>query len=465
MKKKILFTILLSIMAVMVAMNVSAEVTMTVEREAYEDVEGVYRFYMDVTDETSDVYKALQLKVSFDNTVIQPVSYEDGEIPEFTTSDGAVLPIETAYYTKGKKTYYSSYASTPEWNFDGAKSSLQIDSYYPDFETYPFAPDGYTMFEFYFKYVDGKTEDDLTSNSFKIEYMHYVADASSYYYGHEDSSKNNVVLVNNAVPEAPVVEPIYVPVLAGDKVYLQDGTVATVAEAGDYEVPATVGYVAVNTGKTAQKTYYVDGTAATLVHTNGIVSTEENDLRGPDEKSSVADDTSGLRFLMNHNPTNRTATGHEITEVGVLMTVESNKVIADIGQETIDNLKVGNVGTFVKSGYALGNGYDRAFKTENDTNWVISAVMYGIKLNAANVQVNIVCRPFYKVGETYIYGETMKATLYDVAKSIKEGGYIGCSDELKAYVDEIVTLVDGVDTPVDEGEVLIDISSLYTIVG
>lgn len=468
--KKILYVAMTVMLVVMLAVVASATTTLTfdLEETTTDDGQPVNVIVATMTDDVGD-WRALKLDIAFDNGIIVPVDYIDGSIPDYSDEEGATYPFAFGSYKTGRSTTEISIVDGPNWVMNGANSTMGFESYWSQLEKYPIdAAEGFVVFELFFKFADGKTANDLVYTSFQPTYAKYTGGQYFHFIGNADASLNDIVVVNNVVPEAPVVVPVTIPVLAGDKVYLQDGTVATMAEANDaYEVPATVGYVAVNTGKTAQKTYYVDGTAATLVHTNGIVSTEKNHLRGPDEKSSVAEDTSGLRFLMNHNPTNedgRFTPGHEITEIGVLMTVESNKVIAGIGQETIDNLKVENVGSFVKSGYALGNGYDRAFNTENDTNWVISAVMYNIKLTPANVQTGIVCRPFYKVGDTYIYGETMKATLYDVAKSIKDGGYVGCSDELKAYVDEIVTLVDGVDTPVVEGEVIIDISSLYTAV-
>ena len=481
--KKIAKILMVTLLVIVAAVSVSAaevELTLTDAGTQGEYTSGVY--YLDVVASDDLYINVLDLKFTYNTEKIELFCLDVANYGAFPLNEEIdpewYLYAETALVlgTNGKTglqkaTFSKAYVNA---TVDGNYCTAQFVANAPTGKVTKFPKENFKVYQIGL-YIPGDVT-ALTSDDFKIEHMYMgtwdgVESGETYNYGYGSWSEpvaGKIAVTNNVVDEPEVVV-ITIPVLAGDKVYLQDGTVATMAEANNaYEVPATVGYVAVNTGKTAQKTYYVDGTAATLVHTNGIVSTEENDLRGPDETSSVAEDTSGLRFLMNHNPTNeggRFTPGHEITEIGVLMTVESTKVIAGIGQDTVDNLKVGNVGSFVKSGYALGNGYDRAFNTEDDENWIISAVMYNIKLNAANVQVNIVCRPFYKVGDTYIYGETMKATLYDVAKSIKDGGYVGCSDELKAYVDEIVTLVDGVDTPVVEDEVIIDISSLYTIAG
>ena len=463
--KKLFLTMAIALLTVVLAISAYATVSVSfdLEETTTDDGQPVNVIVATLTDDEGD-WRAFKIDLTFDNNIIVPVDYIDGSIPDYSDADGATYPFAFGSYKTGRSTTEISIIDGPNWVMNGANSTMGFESYWSQLEKYPIdATEGFVVFELFFNFAEGKSAADFTSDSFRIDYIHY-ADGTNHFVGNADASLNDIVLTNNVVPDAPVVEAITVPVLAGDKIYLQDGTVVTAATEGDYEVSATVGYVAVNTGKTSQKTYYVDGTSATLVHTNGIVSTEENNLRGPDETSSVATDTSGLRFLMNHNPENRTAEGHEITEIGVLMTVESNKVLGIISQETIDNLKVTDVSTgAVKSGYALGDGYDRVLYKENDNNWVISAVMYNINLTENNVKANIVCRPFYKVGDTYIYGETMKNSLYEVAKEIKEGGYVGCTDELKAYVDEIIELVDGVETPIVEDEVIIDISGLYGI--
>lgn len=461
MKKRILIAIL----AIMTLMSISAfaEIAFTVDMaEATEEAEGVYKITFSVTD-TNTVYdnallkevqgnfRGLQAKFTYDADIFVPYDWEYDDVADINEyPESPFAPVASG---RNKGTIQAA-----TYTNAGTMNSVSVDEYYaPSAESKYIYLDNTAVLTFYFQFASGKTEEDFTSESFKIDYLRYLNVENNYYKHPSDSSLNNITLTNNVVPEAIVIT---IPVQAGDKIYLQDGTVATAEAAGDYEVPATVGYVAVNTGKTSQVTYYVDGTSATAVHTNGIVSTEGNDLRGPDETYND-EDRSGLRFKMNHNPQSREVEGHEVTEVGVLMTVESNKVIAGIGQETIDDLKLDDVGSFVKKGYALGDGYDRAFNTEDDENWIISAVMYNITLNEANVQVNIVCRPFYKVGETYIYGETMKGTLYDTANEIKDGGYLGCSDAMKDYIDEILLLVDGEETPIVEDEVIIDISGLY----
>ena len=460
--RKLFFAAVTALMFAMLSVSAFATISLTYDVEEVSTTAGTaYKVSATLGDDQGD-FRGFKNDITFDYSMIKPVNKTSGaaiDIATSTTNKASLGRYTCTYYDEDEGsdvTVTASWADV-QWTVDGDSANLIYEVYVTP-NNYP--SDGYVVFEMTFMFADGYTLDDLQPNSFVIDYVAYRNghDGGHYYNSTTDGQTNDIILTNNVVPEETVIT---IPVQAGDKIYLQDGTVATAAEDGDYQVLNTVDYVAVNTGKTAQKTYYVDGKTATLVHTNGIVSTEGNNLRGPDETSSVATNTSGLRFLMNHNPENRTTAGHEITEIGVLMTVESKKVLGVIDQTTIDNLKVADVDTgAVLSGYALGNGYDKAFNTEDDNNWIISAVMYNIKITEGNVKTNIVCRPFYKVGDTYIYGETMKATLYDVATVIAEGEYLGCSDELRAYVDEIIAAVPD-DTEIELGEVIINISGLY----
>jgi hypothetical protein len=154
---------------------------------------------------------------------------------------------------------------------------------------------------------------------------------------------------------------------------------------------------------------------------------------------------------------------HDVVESGFLMTVKSNKVTTALGGNF--NLTYDMVaGGFVKKGeaYNTATGLNKKMDSSSDDVVDIRGVFYNIPLTKSGVKTVVVSRPYYKVGETYIYGETTEACLYDIAKAIKDGGYAGCSDSMKAYVDEIVTLVDGVETPVVTDEVIIDVSGLYT---
>lgn len=399
----------------------------TVTYDLEEVGSGVYKVTATLTDEEDD-FRGWKNEITYDSNVITPVA------DSFVAYSGASF-VKAATVTES-----------------GANSKISFETYVT-----PGSKDatGVTVFEMQFTLVDGKTTEDFTSETFKVDYIAY-SNGNANYYG---TTKDNISVVNNVVPNATVIT---IPVTAGDKIYLQNGETAIASETGDYQVPNRVGYVAVNTGKESQKTYYIDAKTATQVHTNGVVAYEEFSIRGPLEVYQ-GEERKGLRFgKLGHNPLSRTVADHEVTEVGVLMTTESSKVLGFI--DSADNLTwemVAAYPAYVKYGYALGNGYNRFMNSEKDDLHIFSAVMYNIPLTEKNVQTNIVCRPFYKVGDTYIYGETLKATLFDVATEVAASEvFEDYDEELKAYINEIIALVD-LGTDIEDDEVIIDIGSLY----
>lgn len=457
--KNIKYLMAFVLVATLLAVSAFATISVSFDVEEATTDTGVacYKVVVTQSDDEGD-WRALQTKVKFNNEKIIPVDWYDGTVPTYTG--------EAAEYSFKFNSFKNGRTSTgelqrpryPVWTINGADSEVIVELYWPSLDTYPITASNTMIYEMYFKYADGVTEADLTADDFNVYYMKY-ANGVDNYYGYSDESRNNIILTNNVVPEAVVLT---IPVTVGDKIYLQDGSVKTAATTGDYEVSATVGYVVVNTGKTAQKTYYVDGKTATQVHTNGVVAYEEFHIRGPLELYQ-GEERKGLRFgKLGHNPLSRTVESHEVTEVGVLMTTESSKVLGFIG--SADNITMDMAATYpayVKYGYALGNGYNRFFNTEEDDLHLFSAVMYNIPLSKKNVQTNIVCRPFYKVGDTYIYGETLKATLYDVAVEVAASEqFKDYDDEMKAYINEIIAWVD-TGTDIEEDEIIINIGGLY----
>ena len=463
--KKILFAFVIALMVAVLSVAVSAEIalTFTIEDVYTLDTDEPAKAIVAHIADTEGSLQGLKTRFSFDNNIIVPVDAVDGTVSEDFSADAEVgsYPFDLGNVTSRKELELTP--NYPKFVFDGENSSLDIEVYYSSsFDTSDFV--AWTM---YFKFADGKSEADLTSDSFKVEFVEYgngiKVDNHFHYYGHENASYNDISVTNNVVPEATVIT---IPVQAGDKIYLQDGTVATAEAAGDYEVPATVGYVAVNTGKTAQVTYYVDGTSATAVHTNGVVGSDELAIRAvsDDDVDEDGDIRNGLRFKMGHNSTTRTEEGHEVTEVGFLMTVESNKVTEVIGTDPVLTMDMTDTGMVLKGkAFSTETGEDKAFNTEDEEFWIITGVFYNIPLKEANVTIDIVSRPYYIVDGKVVYGEQTEATLYDVAKSVKEGaGFDALPEYLQNYINEILELVDGEETPIVEDEVIIDISGLYS---
>ncbi len=387
---------------------------------------GTYKVVATLTD-TEDDFRGWKNDITYDSTVITPVE------SSFVAYSGATVVTKTVTENEDEsKIVFESYV------IPGSKDATDI-----------------AVFEMQFTLVDGKTTDDFTSETFKIDYVAY-ANGEYNYYG---TSNDNITVMNDIVPSAAIIT---VPVTAGDIVYLQDGTYAVAETTGDYQVLSKRGYVAVNTGKESQKTYYVDSLTATEVHTNGVVGSDNLSIRAVD--SSDVDDNnvnrSGLRFKMGHNPGTRKTEGYEVTEVGFLMTVESNKVTNLIGKDPVLTMDMVDTGAVIKGkAFSTETGENKAFDTEDDEFWVISGVFYNIPLKEANVTIDIISRPYYIVNGRVVYGEQTEAKLYDVAKVIQNSeGFTSLEQYMQDYINDIVGLVT---VPYTEDEVIINIEDLY----
>jgi len=415
--------------------TVAAEEAKTAPEVVYELTEvssGTYKVVATLTD-TEDDFRGWKNIITYDSSIITPVA------DSFVAYSGATVVTETVTENGDEsKIVFESYV-TP-----GSKDATNV-----------------TVFEMQFTLADGKTTDDFISETFKVDYVAY-ANGEYNYYGTTDA---NITVANNVVPNATVIT---VPVIEGDIVYLQNGTVAVAETTGDYQVLNKLGYVAVNTDNVSQKTYYINGITATEVHTNGTVAQNAVSLRANgsgdvDENNKLRN---GVRFKMGHNPSTRAAEDHEVTEVGFLMTALTSKVTSVIGKDpvlTIDMIDTGRVKKGIA--YSTVTKENKAFDTDDDTFWIISGVFYGIPTDVTemitaedvrnNVHTEVVCRPYYIVNGKAVYGEQKTATLYDVAYTVKntEALWNDCAD--KAYVEDILAKGEL------DNEVIINISHLY----
>ena len=406
--------------------------------------------------------QTVELMFTFDKTVFTPVNAST-----YKNIAVAALRKQAIQMLNDPVLDYPFTLQQSNFTDNGNLVTLQIvctaDLDVRDYHTY----EDFTLFRVVFKAtadnVAALTSEQFSVNQALITVQNDTEGVANHRYGYnyEAEVAGTVDLINNVVEEV-VIEPITVPVLAGDKVYLQDGTSVVIETAGDYEVPATVGYVAVNTGKNGQKTYYIDGTTATEVHVNGAVGSDDLSIRavGMDDVDANGKNRSGLRFKMGHNAATRNVEGHKVTEVGFLMTAMVDKVVAELTENpvlTIDKV----AGGLVKQGKAFSTvtGENMAYDMENDDLWIISGIFYGVPLTTKNVQTVIVSRPYYMVGDVVVYGEQTSATLFDVAKAVKASeGFDDLAQYQKDYVNEIIGLVE---TEITEDEVIIDIGDLY----
>lgn len=249
-------------------------------------------------------------------------------------------------------------------------------------------------------------------------------------------------------------KPVSIDVLAGDKVYLQNGTITEIAQDGTYTVVQD-GVVVVNSGMESQKIYVVDTVAATatLTASDAVVGTDLVAIRNetPHTDGNVY---SGVRFKMTHNP----ATKSVLTEYGFIMTVESNKVINGAGADYELNKAMVDAG-YAKLGVAWSaatGGSGKYFDNTDDEKWIISGVLHNIPLDKKSVKTTIASRPYavYEDG-TYVYGEVRKISLYDACKEYEAIGFAGCSDEDIKFIKKIIDIVETKD-------IYIDISGLYS---
>jgi len=399
---------------------------------------GTYKVVATLTD-TEDDFRGWKNDITYDSTVITPVE------TSFVAYSGATVVTKTVTENGDEsKIVFESYV-TP-----GSKDATDVK-----------------VFEMQFTLVSGKTTADFTSETFKIDYVAY-ANGEYNYYGAENAANDNITVINEVVPSAAIIT---VPVTAGDIVYLQDGTYAVAEEAGDYQVLSKRGYVAVNTGKESQKTYYVDSVTAELVHVNGVVGSDDLSIRAYDasDVDEDGDSRNGLRFKMLHNPNTRDVGKGEypvldekdvVTEVGFLMTVESKKVTDVIGKDPVLTMDMVDTGKVIKGvAYSTVTKENKKFETVNDELWVISGVFYNIPLKEANVTIDIVSRPYYIVNGKVVYGEQTEAKLYDVAKGIQsKEDFTSLEQYMQDYINDIVGLVS---IDYTEDEVIINIEDLY----
>ena len=421
--------------------TVAAEEAKTAPEVVYELTEvssGTYKVVATLTD-TEDDFRGWKNIITYDSSIITPVA------DSFVAYSGATVVTETVTENGDEsKIVFESYV-TP-----GSKDATDVK-----------------VFEMQFTLVSGKTTADFTSETFKIDYVAY-ANGEYNYYGAENAANDNITVINEVVPSAAIIT---VPVTAGDIVYLQDGTYAVAEEAGDYQVLSKRGYVAVNTGKESQKTYYVDSVTAELVHVNGVVGSDDLSIRAYDasDVDEDGDSRNGLRFKMLHNPNTRDVGKGEypvldekdvVTEVGFLMTVESKKVTDVIGKDPVLTMDMVDTGKVIKGvAYSTVTKENKKFETVNDELWVISGVFYNIPLKEANVTIDIVSRPYYIVNGKVVYGEQTEAKLYDVAKGIQsKEDFTSLEQYMQDYINDIVGLVS---IDYTEDEVIINIEDLY----
>ncbi len=448
------FKLLMVFALVAVTLTVSAFATISlnfdVEEATTDSGDDCYKVVVTQTDDEGD-WRAIQTKIAFNYEKIIPVDYYDGSIPSYS-GESALYPFvinEFVYNRTGKVTALTT-PSVPEFVINGAESEVVVELSWGYIDTYPITAEDSMIYEMYFKLADGVELSEIYEEDFNVYYVKYVNGPVFNYVGNADESLNNIVLTNNVVNEK-LVE-VEIPVKQGDVVYKAGSEISPVAieENGVYKVFAnaqTAGTYVVNSEYTAQKVYNVaaDGTV-----TQGI----ENGILGVDEVSVRVRDPRGIRFF--GTVANLVADTADFEEYGFIMTAES--AYNNIGTDYVLDMALVDAGKAKKGvakGTVNGTAVDKYFERDVEST-LIAGVLYGIPMDADSVQTIIASRPYYKIGETYVYGEVTKASIYDVAKAIYnvEGFEVAWD-----YAKEIIDIVEG-DAEI-QGEIAIDVSGLY----
>ena len=379
--------------------------------------------------------------ITFNNELFIPVDCSDYVTAvelvdgEYVDDDTPIFPAETKV---GKKTY--SYAvSDARWTTAGNKTTVKAGVYTTDFDKFDCSDIDVATISF--KLAEGKSVDDIKAGDFTVDRIQFVAGEGLEYGYNEPAYTLTTTPVNNVAPEASE-EPtkLTIAVAAGDVVYLQDGTVVTIAEANEaYEIPTTAGTVVVNSGFAGQKVYTVADNKVTedTAKADGVLSTNEASIRD-DETAS------GIRY----KSTFLTALKEAVDEYGYITTVESayNALPANY----VLDMALVDAGKAVKDeAYIKGTDVDTFWNVDGDKT-VVTAVVTNVPMTKEGVTTNIVIRPYYKVGSLVVYGEPMTRTVYQVAHNIKTNDAETYA-KYKEYIDEILALCEEADVVIDFG--------------
>ena len=453
---KVIFTIC---MIALLAIGASAAPAITAVNELDEDT-GVYTMTVNaVADPGVKIFSMLfsyntDVVTLYDIDVLDGAAYDVRETNEFDS-----VELSENYYRDGEGYVVTAdkLSITPtlyQFDTENGRTGMYV-ALYTDKNT-KVVKDG-ELFTIHFVLADGKT---LADAAFMLEGLDtefdkilgtsptdpgmatnvFVQDKDgNVYYGIEDEVEFEAdFFVTDDEPTK-----LTIAVAAGDVVYLQDGTVVTIAEANEaYEIPTTDGTVVVNTGYTAQKVYTVADGAVTedTAKADGVLSTGEASIRDDDTAS-------GIRY----KSTFLTSLKSVVSEYGYITTVESAYNALPEGY-VLDMALVDSNKAVKDIAY---DGETDIFWNVEDDKTVVTAVVTNVPMTEEGVTTNVVIRPYYMVGELVVYGEPMTRTVYEVALNIKTNDAETYA-KYQEYIDAVIALVEGSDT-----DIVIDFGPLF----
>ncbi len=431
------FKFAIAALAIACALAISAFATATINFDIVKvNDDGLYKIVATAVNEGGK-YTAFKADLTFNYDIIKPANKSTGALTNIATSTTSKAPVQvTNYYNPDDdETVTAVQPQNPQWTVNESTATLVVEQGLPGGHD---VGEGLMMMEMSFKFADGKGITDLKAGDFVVDYVKY-ADLVTHEETFNHPTETNTLTVNNNVIPMIIVD-LSVPVEAGDRVYLQDGTVATAAAAGDFDIPSENGYVVVNKGYTSQKVYLVQaGTISECEdYRDGTLGTDESSLRD-DAKAT------GLRF----KSTFAAALKPLVKEYGFLLTVG---MPAD-HELTMDLVAQGKA----KSGvaYNQASGTDIFYSLDGER-IVVTLVAVGIPLTKEAVTANMTVRPYYILeNDKIIYGETTTRQVFEVARAIKNTDAT-TYNAYKDYIDSIIALV-----PSEESEAYVDLGELF----
>lgn len=201
--KKFLSIVTLMLLVAVLSVAVSAvSVTYTIEETSNA---GVYQLVATVSDETDGRFNMYTNNIHFDSNVITP-TLKNGSTFDFSNANRAKASTVPYSWTElvwdddlceDVATTFKAEYTAAAYTIDGADSFLCFETYTKT-DSVPGNADGKQVFGMYFKYVDGKTEDDLKA-CLSVDEVLYVTGEAQFVYGCAGKDDNFTI----TVPAAP----------------------------------------------------------------------------------------------------------------------------------------------------------------------------------------------------------------------------------------------------------------------
>ncbi len=453
------------------------EPAITITNEVIDEDAGIYAFR--VAAEANPGIKVFSIHFSYNSDVVIPYDYafETSFDVTDTATNETTSYIDDVYYKDDNAICFEVATkltlNTTLYEIDAANNRTAV---YPVFSTSSnrSAHTAGNVFDYYYTLASGKTIDDVefaledTSTVFtnikgtsnKDSAVHIYASVTD---GTEYKGVNGEIIVDAFFDEEEVTaSKITVP--AGSTVYFVDGTSTTYAAETEVEVPAAAGLLYVNTGYTTHAVYAVDA--------NGVatkVDALDNAVLGMDNASIRTSGVKGIRFASAFNNDAKAldfdeSAAYEIAEYGFIVTAETTATGLKDTAYTLDMALVAAGKAKTGVAYNKADGTDVIYSITEDDYTIFTSVLKNIPTSKASLTATIASRPYYIVtdgeNETILYGEITKRSIYDVAKLIKNANGTDYTEN-KAYIDEIITAVDGTQPAVLTTEITLDVSKLF----